>query len=116
MPVAIEKRANELSTMAFVCAFFDEENQAVSPGQVAWSLTDLAGQVINGRDQVAIAPAAEVTIVLSGPDLQIREEEAGQVYASRRLVVEAQYSSTLGSDLPIKEVAAFEVVNLIKVA
>jgi hypothetical protein len=109
-------QANEQSTIGFVCAFFDDDNQPVSPSQVTWSLTDLTGEVINGRDQVPAVPDQQVTIVLSGPDLQIRAEEAGLIKVGRKLLVEALYSSSLGSDLPLKEVAAFEVVNLIKVA
>ena len=113
--ITIVQRANEQGTMGFVCEFSDDDKQPVAPSQITWSLTDPKGEVINGLDKVAITPAQKVTIVLKGQDLQIRDAEATLAKVSRRLVVEILYSSTLGNDLPMNEVASFEVNKLVKV-
>lgn len=108
--------AKERSTLAVICSFTDEDDAAVVPNSIKWSLTDESGTVINSRDQVVVgSPASSITIVLSGADLQILTAEAAQEYAKRSLVIEAEYDSSLGSSLPLTDQLNFVVENLSKI-
>lgn len=110
MPVTVTPGANEKSTYVVDVSFFDEDNNPVVPNNVAWTLTDLSGNVINSRTQVSISPATTVSIVLSGLDLALSPTEI--TTGSRLVTVEADYDSSLGSALPLNEEAEFTVTNL----
>ena len=104
--------AMEEGTLALTLAFTDDTGQAVAPSAATWTLTDRSGNVINSRQDVTISsPASTETIVLSGDDLAFQSDESG-IYIERRILVEATYSSDLGSDLPMKYEAAFIIQNL----
>ena len=110
--IRLDERAKELSTYVIVVSFTDEEGDPVVPNTITWSLIDRIGNIINERDEEEIlTPAAEVSIVLSGDDLQILAGEELKSAVVRRLVVQAEYDSTLGDDMPIKEVAQFTITN-----
>ena len=110
--IVITERAKEQSTFVFTVSFADEEGDAVVPNEINWTLTDKDGTVINAREEVEIlTPAAEIDIVLSGDDLQILSAEVGRGMVKRRLIIRAEYDSTLGDDLPVKNVAAFTIQN-----
>ena len=115
--IRLDERAKELSTYVIVVSFTDEEGDPVVPNTILWSLIDRIGNIINERDEEEIlTPAAEVSIVLSGDDLQILAHEQLKSAVVRKLVVQAEYDSTLGADLPIKEVAQFTITNFPLVA
>lgn len=98
----------EEGTIGFTVAFVDEEGTAMVPDSITWTLTDTSGNVINSRSAVSIgSPAASVTIVLSGDDLAI-----GTNGTNRILLVEFEYSSTLGNNLPDKHEIHFKISNL----
>jgi len=106
---------NEESTAVFTVAFTDEDGNDVTPDSIAWSLTDDDGDVINSRDEVAIAaPAASVTITLSGDDLALQDGETGRT-VKRHLIVEAVYDSDTVTNSPLKEDGVFYIDNLTKV-
>ena len=108
--------AKEKSTFILTVAFTDENGSAVAPETLKWSLTDENGTAINSRTDVSVAsPQASNSIVLSGDDLQILEDEANDRYAKRRFVAEATYDSDLGNDLPVNDAVAFVVENLAKI-
>jgi hypothetical protein len=111
MTIAISKKANERSTFGVRVTFTDELGESLSPTSIMWTLTDSAGTVINGRSSVVIAPAAEITIVLSGDDLPI----GGGLSTGRLITIEAIYSSTLGLNLPYKEQISFNVSDLVAI-
>jgi len=112
MPVNLDLTAVEKSTLLVAVAFQDEDENAVTPKDITWSLTDARGTVINDRDQVAVdPPAASIDIVLSGDDLTL----AQGVGPWRLLTIEATYDSDAGTDLPLKESARFKIENLIAV-
>ena len=96
----------EEGSIAFTCAFTDEEGTATVPDSITWTLTDASGNVMNSRAAVSVSPAASVTIVLSGDDLSI-----GTYGRQRRLLVEWIYTSSLGT-LPQKEEISFNITNL----
>jgi hypothetical protein len=107
---------NEKSTLGIVVDFEDEDGNAVAPSSATWTLTDNNGNVINNRQDEAISPAASVTIVLSGDDLQITTDELSSGMVLRRLLVEGVYTSNLGNDLPLKESCFFSIRNLAAVS
>ena len=113
MTTTIVVEAKERSTVAFLGVFTDEDGDAVTPSACTWTLTDLSGDVINSRAQVAVSSlSSSVSIVLSGADLQILATEEDQELAYRYLVVEATYTSSLGAGMPLKDEIFFTVRNL----
>ena len=86
-------------TAVFRVAFKDEDDNAVVPNTATWTLLR-GGSVLNNQEDVSIAPAAVVDIVLSGNDLA-----GGQQY----LVVKGEYDSSLGSGLPFRNWVSFYV-------
>ena len=108
----LSRQAAENGTYIIDCAFADEDGTAVVPTSIVWSLMDLSGNVINNRQNVSVVPESSITIVLTGDDLEINESiEAG--LGRRMVLVEWVYDSTLGSGLPGKDAAFFEVVDLL---
>ena len=112
MPTVLTTHAVEKSTFVITVAFQDEQGNAVTPNELTWTLTDMNGNIINGRDQVSITPASSVDIVLSGDDLALE----GDAPELRVLTVAGTYSSDIGSDLPIKDSVRFIVDNLVAVS
>ena len=107
MPTNLSVMANEESTFAIVATFTDEEGEPMTPNSgLTWTLTGPVGAIINSREDVAIASAASVTVVLSGADLDVSD-------GSRRyLVFKGTYDSDLGSNLPIKDQVNFSIHDL----
>jgi hypothetical protein len=68
----LEKIAKEGSTYWITIDFYDEDQTPFIPATLFWKMTDMAGNVINGRDDIEIETglAESVTIELSGPDLR----------------------------------------------
>ena len=108
MPVTItSETVPELSSVGLAITFRDEESTLIAPDTLTWTLTNEAGTVINSREDVAVAsPGTTTTIVLSGNDLQILgTSDRGE----RRLLLEATYTSALGSGLPFNDEVIFFV-------
>jgi hypothetical protein len=98
----------ERSTVALVTSFRDEGGELITPTAISWSLTDGDGNTVNGRSAVDVAPANQVTVVLSGDDLALAQGDDGR----RQVVVRATYDGALGDDLPIVGVLEFTVRNV----
>lgn len=110
--LAIE--AVEKSTYVLTLTFTDAEGASVSPSAVTWTLTDVAGVVINARADVVVTPSGSVTIVLSGDDLAL---QAGERNAAMRLItLKAIYSSTEGAGLPLHDEYEFKLRGLAAVS
>lgn len=77
---------------------------------LTWTLTDLDGNVINNRLDVALTPAATVMVILSGPDLAI-----GTNGIKRQVLLKGTYNSSLGNGLSLRKAVRFEIENLAKV-
>lgn len=108
--VILTTKATEESTYPITITFRDENSVAVAPNTAQWTLTDMAGTVINSRQDVAIVtPTSSETILLSGLDLAI----ADNTKALRLLTVEYTYDSSLGTDLPAKTEVQFEICPLV---
>jgi len=111
MPITITDTANEKSTFALELAITDENGDPLTPNTLTWTLTDLAGNVINERAGIEIAtPASTVTVVLSGDDLALPERAA----PLRVVTLEGTYDSDLGNDLLLKEEVQFAIRNLVR--
>jgi hypothetical protein len=106
--------ALEESTYVITASFLDEDGSTVVPnvGTVTWTLTDLDGTVINSRSAVAIASASTITIVLQGDDLALQNIEDSGV---RKVLVQAQYDSSIGSNLPLNDEVQFTIDHLVAV-
>lgn len=102
----------ERSTVALVASFRDEADELITPTAVNWTLTDGDGNVVNDRAAIDVAPANQVTVVLSGDDLALAAGDDGR----RQVVFRATYDGNLGDDLPIVGVLEFTVRNVPGVA
>ena len=105
----LSEHAMERSTYLIPVAFTDEDGAAVTPTAAIWSLVKANGDVINGREDVALTPATSVGILLYGADLAILD---GQGYEARSVVVRYTYDSTLGDSIPGKQEIVFTVEAL----
>jgi len=101
MTVQLTTRAIDQSTYLVTAVFTDESAVAVTPDTLTWTLTDVAGAVINAREDVAATPAATNNILLQGDDLKLSEGK------TRILFFEGTYTSSLGAGLPLVESATF---------
>ena len=98
--------AKEGSTFVVTCTFTDETGAAATPTALTWTLTDLAGTVINSRqDEEVASPSASVDIVLSGDDLAV----SGKRQTTRVLTLEGTYDSDAGTGLPINDAALIKI-------
>jgi hypothetical protein len=110
-PEILETIAEEQSTYVIHLAFRDEDDEEVVPVSIKWTLTTLGGEVVNDRSEVAVAiPAADVDVLLYGPDLALLTHKDS--FSWRLLTVVAKYNSSLGSSLPLHKAVRFRVRNL----
>jgi hypothetical protein len=79
---------------------------------MTWTVSDEDGLVVNGRENVAITPAAAATVQLAGDDLQVLVGEITQDVALRYLTIEVIYDSKIGENRYAREEFAFLVKNL----
>lgn len=109
MAQILSSAANEQSTYIVSITPTDENGDAVTVNAMTWTLTDLQGNVINSRLDVALTPATVMYIVLSASDLALY----GKDTETRAILVEGDYDSSLGSNLPLKEEIRFDIVNFV---
>lgn len=114
MPSGLKPDAVESGTYIITGNFTDENSVAVIPATLKWSLKDLAGSIVNSRDDVVIeSPSSTENIVLSGLDLEIN----GSYFSSQRVFIfDGTYNSSLGSGLPIRASALFNVKPIVTTA
>lgn len=112
MATTLTVDAVEQSTYVVKITFYDEDGALVTPTAATWTLTDPAGNVVNERADIEISGlTSSVDVLLTGDDLAL---EGYDTY-TRHFTLEATYNSTLGSDLPLKAVAIFEIEPLVAV-
>jgi len=111
MATKLSPNATEESVYAITISWYDESGKAVTPSAATWTLTDLAGNVINSRDGVTISSlSTSNTVVLSGDDLAI-----GSNGNQREFLVEFTYTSNLGAGLNGKWAAQFTIDQLVHI-
>jgi|TARA_Y100000310_G_C20694765_1_gene824800 hypothetical protein len=110
MPTTLAQKANDSSTFVITVAYFDEDDSAVIPNSVDWTLSDEAGTTINSRSAVSIAtPGTTNNIVLVAADLQVSDS------ARRVLLVDVDYDSAYGSGLKFRDKVTFDINDLLLV-
>jgi len=89
-------KAEEGSTYVVRATYYDEDDNAITPDSVTWTLTGGGGVVVNSRENVVIVtPATYNDIVLGASDLKCssgRDE-------TRVLMLEYVYDSAAGLNL-----------------
>lgn len=109
----LEQTIYEGSTVGIQISFLDETDSPVTPSSASWTLTDIEGNVVNGRsDEAILSLGTSVTIVLSGDDLAIGTPLVGK---KRQLLIKAVYDSDLGDDLPFNQAINFDITSLLAV-
>ena len=112
MPTTLAIQAVEQSTFAIIASFTDETGAPVVPNAgLTWTLMKKDGTIVNSRSNVAITSASTVTIVLHGADLALTLGES----KTRKLLLKGTFTSSLGSNLEIKEQVTFSIVDLVGV-
>jgi hypothetical protein len=105
--------AVEGSTFAIDAVFTDEEDVALTPDTLTYSLSDVNGNIINELEDVEVSdPSSSETIVLSGDDLGIPSWErlnASESYVLRVLTIEGTYSGDLGDNKPFRDQLTFAI-------
>lgn len=108
LPIA----AVEQSTYFPVASFLDEDGNAEDVKTLKWTLTDISGNVINGREDVEVdTPSTSETIVLSGDDLAVFSGDR----LRRIITFNATYDSDLGADLALNGAAEFAITQLVSI-
>ena len=101
--------------------FTDDDGNAVVPntGTIKWTLTDRPANqsttttIINSREQIDIASASTIYIVLEGDDLALQSGELSEGTVERVLTVEYQYdSANLGNNVDDKAQYVFQIENM----
>lgn len=112
MAITVLQNAREESTYVLSIDFLNENSSPVTPTSATWTLSDINGNIINGRVDVNISPlSTTVDIPLTGDDLAISDP----VSLVRRFTVEALYDSTLGNGLKLNDEVEFSVDDLVNV-
>ncbi len=107
------KTAIERSSYFPIASFFDEDLATEDVKTLTWTLTDIFGNIINGRDAVVVAePSSVETIVLSDGDLAVFGDDDR---LKRLITFEATYDSVLGSDAALKGVGEFTIIPLVAI-
>jgi hypothetical protein len=111
MPTIITQPVMKGSTAFVTVNFKDEDGQAVAPKSATWTLTTLAGVVVNNRQAVVIPTpiASTILVTLTGNDLAISK---GKKFQERILLVESIYDSVEADDVPMVDYVRFPVENV----
>lgn len=100
--------AKEGGTFPITVSFEDEDGTAMTPDTLNYSVVDIDGTIINGRDEVAVtSPSSSETIILQGDDLPAYEVDGD--YTHLWLVLTGTYTSNIGSGLPFQDQVRFSV-------
>jgi len=112
MPAKITVHAREENSYTVVCTFTDEDDNGCVPNTLTWTLTDMDGNIINGRDAVSESPTATAENILLGPtDTTIIAGKTNE----RLFLAEWTYASDYGTGLYGKEQAIFVIDNLLHI-
>lgn len=103
--------APEHGSYPITASFSDTEGTAFTPKTLSWSLLDIIGTVMNGRDKVSLTPSGTYyTVVLQGDDLIY---DAGAVPGVRIFYMEGTYDSVYGNDQEFRAECQFSIEDLI---
>ena len=108
----ISTHARDKTYFIVSITFTDEVPKNVAPNSATWTLTDMDGNVINGRDAVSISsPTTTSTITLTGTDTTIVLGQTNE----RLLLAEWVYNSTHGNNRIGKKQAIIVIDDLLHI-
>jgi len=109
-PLRIITYVKQGTSAVFRVEIADENGNLITPVSMEWTLSDDAGNIINGRQDVGIGPAAVVDVVLEGADTApvVPFDNLRRV-----LTVHATYDSTLATGLEVVGDYTFEIVRTV---
>lgn len=111
MTTYLTEKAQEQGTFVINAAWYDADDDAVTPTTATWTLTKTDGTVINSRADVSISSIDTANdIVLSGNDLAVQSGESAPY--RRHLLIEAVYDADEGSNLPLRDQCVFLIDDL----
>lgn len=112
MPAKLAGKMVEKSSRGIKWTFKKSDGTSPTIQSMTYTLTNLDGDVINElKDVVVLSPTAETTIVLSGDDLQMEDQD--NLVETRIMTIKATYDpEDGGADIPIKESVEFPLYNL----
>ena len=111
MPAILSTPAMEQSTYLITITYKDEDGTAVTPDTSTWTLTDTDGNVINEKEDQAIAsPTTADTVTLSGSDLTVNDGNRDLIFTA-----EGTYTSATVTAKPFKAAVKFTVQALVAV-
>ena len=114
MPIKkLTSTAVEGSTFVINIAPKDENDDAVTPLTVTWSLQDLNRNYINSREDVSVSsPTSSEDIVLTGDDLALSQPNGNE---RRFFTSKVTWSGTYGASTNLVESCEFKIYNSIDV-
>ena len=112
MAATITTHAREENSYTIACQFSDEDGTTGTVETLAWTLTDMDGNIINGHDAVSVSPTATTENILIGPTAT--SIVVGQ-NNKRLFLVEWTYNSDYGTGLSAKDQAIFVIDNLLHI-
>ena len=112
MAIRITKHAREENSYTVSMQFSDEDGTTCTCETLTWTLTDMDGNIINGRDGVSVTPSATTeTVTLTPSDTTIVSGQNNE----RLFLAEWTYNSDYGTGLTGKEQAIFIVNELLHI-
>jgi hypothetical protein len=115
MPVTLTDHAKEQGSFLVPYTFKDLTGTDVTPTSATWTLTDIAGTIINSREDVTITieETATVNIVLQGDDLALDDREDNL----RIILIKGVYDDPTTSEtgLPYRDEIRFYIDDLVKI-
>jgi hypothetical protein len=111
MAVELTSLAKEEGSYTIKATFTDEEDAALTPNSIKWSLKTRDGKIVNARSSVSVAaPASTEYFTLSGDDLAyLSDYDDGR----RIFRLYGTYTSSYGTSLPFAENIHFDIENLV---
>ncbi len=114
MPITkLTSTAVEGSTYVINASPTDENDDAITPLTLTWSLQDTNKNYINSREDVSVSsPTTSNDIVLTGNDLAIAQANDNR---RRYFTTKATWSGTYGASTALVESCEFKIYNSIDV-
>lgn len=109
----IKPNANESSSYYVLATFYDEDDSAVVPDTLKWTLADISGNIVNSRDEVVVSTLnSTVVIALSGDDLAV-----DGYFSNRRVMTfTGTYTTTISGSsvsMPTNQAIMFDIDRIL---
>jgi len=112
--VDLKTSFNEESSGAIGFTLTGLDDEAVTPNELTWTMTDVNGVVINSRQDVSATPASTTWVVLSGADLALVPTSNVRV-----MTIKGTYNTVIGgvsqTNLPYTGEYQFDVCSFLNI-